>query len=169
MRRSRSTASASSQNSSRSESPVLHNRAAMDNGNMVQTPKANVNNAVDSIPAHALNRSAFDNAKPVRSTLQTAFTAKIQMFPKIANNSGVLSNNSSNIILSQEQFRDLLGGFNLRSENRTTFGRCSAHFDGGSSAMKVEDFIDTILVFKDAENVPDELSFTSAPLILDGY
>ena len=35
--------------------------------------------------------------------------------------------------------------------------------------MKVEDLIDTILVIKDAENVPDELTLTSLPLILDRY
>ena len=35
--------------------------------------------------------------------------------------------------------------------------------------MKVEDFIATILLFKDAENVPDELTLTILPLILDEY
>ena len=171
MRRSPRTVSASSHNSSRSESPVVHNRIAMDNGNVVQNPQANVNNAVNPVPAsNVVNRAALDNVNPVRTT-QSAITeqnSNVSENMAIASN-GVLSSTSSNIILSQEQFRDLIGGFNSRSERRTTFGRCSARFDGGRSAMKVEDFIDTILVFKEAENVSDELALTSLPLILDGY
>ncbi|XP_065356155.1 uncharacterized protein LOC135950547 [Calliphora vicina] len=74
-----------------------------------------------------------------------------------------------NINLAERQFSDLLGSLKVRQEIQTTFSTCSARFNGGCSTSKVEDFIATILVFKEAEHVSDLMALTSLPLLLEGY
>lgn len=74
-----------------------------------------------------------------------------------------------NIVLSDAQFRQLLGGVSNRQDTKATFSNCTARFSGGRNSTKVEDFLATILVYKDAENISDFLALTSLPLLLEGY
>ena len=79
-------------------------------------------------------------------------------------------NNPQLIGLTERQFSELLGNIQSRQSSRiTTFSSCTARFNGGRNVSKVEDFIATILVFKDAEDVPDFYALTSFPLLLEGY
>ncbi|KAI8116348.1 hypothetical protein CVS40_11568 [Lucilia cuprina] len=73
------------------------------------------------------------------------------------------------INLTERQFSDLLGSLQVRQEFKTTFSSCSARFNGGRSTSKVEDFITTILVFKEAEHISDQMALISLPLLLEGY
>lgn len=77
--------------------------------------------------------------------------------------------NSFNFTLTQDQFNQFMNNFNSKPETKTTFVNCSARFNGGRNATKVEDFIATILVYKEAQNVSDNLALTSFPLLLEGY
>lgn len=64
---------------------------------------------------------------------------------------------------------ELISGLNIRPETKNTFSNCSARFSGGRNTSKIDDFIATILVYKDAENISDTLALTSLPLLLEGY
>lgn len=76
--------------------------------------------------------------------------------------------NMSFITLSQEQFTQLLNN-NTQRQNRSTFSTCSARFNGGLNTTKIEDFITTILVYKESENISDDMALLSLPLLLEGY
>ncbi|XP_055842440.1 activity-regulated cytoskeleton associated protein 2-like [Episyrphus balteatus] len=72
------------------------------------------------------------------------------------------------ISLTESQFSSLLGSLNVREGSRSTFSSCNARF-GGSNSSKVEDFIETIIVYKNAVSISDHFALTSFPLLLDGY
>lgn len=74
-----------------------------------------------------------------------------------------------NMVLTDGQFRELLGGLTVRQDVKSTFSSCTARFSGGRNSTKIEDFIATILVFKEAENISDSYALISLPLILEGY
>lgn len=76
---------------------------------------------------------------------------------------------SQNIVLSDSQFRQLLGGMTMRQESKSTFSSCTARFTGARNSANVEDFLATIQVYKDTENISDFLALTSLPLLLEGY
>ncbi|KNC22596.1 hypothetical protein FF38_00157 [Lucilia cuprina] len=80
-----------------------------------------------------------------------------------------VSNAPMSINLTERQFSDLLGSLQVRQEFKTTFSSCSARFNGGRSTSKVEDFIATTLVFKEAEHILDQMALISLPLLLEGY
>lgn len=84
-------------------------------------------------------------------------------------NANARQNAPLNINLTERQFADLLGSLQVRQETRATFSSCSARFNGGRSTSKIEDFIATILVFKEAERISDSMALTSLPLLLEGY
>ncbi|XP_036346322.1 uncharacterized protein LOC118755602 [Rhagoletis pomonella] len=79
------------------------------------------------------------------------------------------TNNPSNVMLTENQFRQLLGNLHVNQDTRAIFSKCSVRFNGGRNTSKIEDFIATILVYKDAENISDELALLSLPLLLEGY
>ncbi|KAI8116602.1 hypothetical protein CVS40_11354 [Lucilia cuprina] len=119
---------------------------------------------------------------PVRSTTSTASTVSTastaQQNPLPRHNplpdetnfpEANRETNPQMISLTERQFSILMGNFNPRQDNKSTFSSCSARFNGGRSATKVEDFIATVLVFKEAENVSDTFALLSLPLLLEGY
>ncbi|XP_065365535.1 activity-regulated cytoskeleton associated protein 2-like [Calliphora vicina] len=73
------------------------------------------------------------------------------------------------MVLTDVQFRELLGGPAMRQDVKSTFSNCTARFNGGRNSKKIEDFLATILVYKEAENISDSYALTSLPLILEGY
>ena len=89
-----------------------------------------------------------------------------------ANYNNMPAQNGANMIsLSERQFSELLGTIQNRQETPrvTTFSSCTVRFNGGKNVSKVEDFIATIVVFKEAENITDFYALTSFPLLLEGY
>lgn len=86
---------------------------------------------------------------------------------------GSIASNTSQsqapMIFSNAQFRELMSGLSMRQETRSTFSNCTARFSGGRNSTKVEDFLVTILVYKEAEGISDLYALTSLPLLLDGY
>lgn len=78
-------------------------------------------------------------------------------------------NDTANVTLTENQFRQLIGNLHVSQESRSTFSKCSARFNGGRNTSKIEDFIASILVFKEAENITDERALISLPLLLEGY
>lgn len=74
-----------------------------------------------------------------------------------------------NYNLSERQLKSLVGDIQVHTERKSTFSSCSARFNGGRSTSKVEDFIATILVFKDAEGITDQRALISLPLLFEGY
>ena len=54
-------------------------------------------------------------------------------------------------------------------QQNSTFSSSSARLNGGRNTSKVDDFIATILVYKDAENISDAFALISLPLLLEGY
>lgn len=78
-------------------------------------------------------------------------------------NSNMAQNQNANapmsINLTERQFSDLIGSLQVRQDIKATFSSCSARFNGGRSTSKVEDFIATILVFKEAERISDSMEF----------
>lgn len=83
--------------------------------------------------------------------------------------SGTTSEASRNMVLSDAQFRTLISGLSVRQEVKSTFSNCTARFHGNRNSTNVEDFLATILVYKEAENISDFLALTSLPLLLEGY
>ena len=73
-----------------------------------------------------------------------------------------------NISITQVQFSQLLNSNGNRQPNKT-FSTCSARYNGGRNAAKVQDFIATILVYKQVENITDLHALLSFPLLLKGY
>lgn len=72
--------------------------------------------------------------------------------------------------VTEEMFRNLLGGLAVRERPKTsTFSTCSSRFSGDRNSSKVEDFIATILVYKESESIADVHALNSLPLLLEGY
>ncbi|XP_061393470.1 protein still life, isoforms C/SIF type 2-like, partial [Musca vetustissima] len=95
-----------------------------------------------------------------------------------SSNSVMSSNDSSanafsqvqqNIVLTDVQFQQILSGISINQEKKTTFTGCTARFSGGRNSTKVEDFIATIEVYKEAENISESSALNSFPLLLEGY
>lgn len=93
--------------------------------------------------------------------------------PDMANprpSSSASSNAPASLSISDlNQLSSLIGNLNARQETKTSFSSCSSRFNGGRNTAKVEDFIATILIFKEAENIPDERALLSLPLLFEGY
>lgn len=141
-------------------------------------PRTTMNsiNAVGPIPEQAL-AGGTSTSSTVPNTPQTPSNApstrKQNPAPMQSNPVPNQSRSNSNSVpvtvsLSESQFSHLLGN-SVRQESRSTFSSCSARFNGGRSTAKVEDFIATILVYKEAENMSDSMALLSLPLLLEGY
>lgn len=114
------------------------------------------------------SNSVLQNQNIIQNTLSNASTVSAQ-----TQNSTIPAANQPqvpvNISLTETQFRELLGGLTMAQNTKSTFSTCTARFSGGRNSTKVEDFLSTILVYKDAENVSDLHALTSLPLLLEGY
>ena len=73
-----------------------------------------------------------------------------------------------NVTLTDNQFSQLIGNLKSRTE-RSTFSTCTARFNGTRNSTNVDDFIATILVYKEAEGITDDHALISFPLLLEGY
>lgn len=129
-------------------------------------------NSQSSVP-NAQLQNPIEVSSPVIRTNTTSSTPSTNMQPN-TNRQNVNSQNTAvngplSINLTERQFSDLLGSLQVRQEIKATFSSCSARFNGGRNTSKVEDFIATILVFKEAERISDSVALTSLPLLLEGY
>ena len=74
----------------------------------------------------------------------------------------------NNVTLTDNQFSQLIGNLNSRTE-RSTFSTCTARFNGTRNSTNVDELIATILVYKEAEGKTDDHALFSFPLLLVGY
>lgn len=166
MRRSPRNTPKSSQTSSTGQQPSQTQNILVDQVSLPNNTQSSIQRPASALPD--LN-DILANTLPNAATVPNSINASQNITPSASNAGNVQPNSSVNITLTQGQFMDLLGGLNIRQEPRSTFANCSARFSGGSNTTKVEDFIATILVYKDAEHVSDFLALTSLPLLLEGY
>ena len=74
----------------------------------------------------------------------------------------------NNITMTENQFAQLMNNLQPRKE-KSTFSTCTARFSGSRNTTNVEDFIATILVYKEAEDITDSRALFSLPLLFEGY
>ncbi|CAK9799791.1 Activity-regulated cytoskeleton associated protein 1 [Anthophora quadrimaculata] len=67
--------------------------------------------------------------------------------------------------VTEEQLNRLLATLTTRQTSPT---RCTARFDGTSNRTKVEEFISTISIYKEIENISNENGIKGLPLLLEG-
>ncbi|CAK9811642.1 Activity-regulated cytoskeleton associated protein 1 [Anthophora quadrimaculata] len=77
------------------------------------------------------------------------------------------------IQMSEEQLYRLLATISMQQAPAPTpmqksFTCCTARFDGEQTRTKVEDFIATISIYKEVENITDENGIKGLPLLLEG-
>ena len=107
-------------------------------------------------------------SKTTRTTIQEAPKTKEAAPKPIKTPVSSQNPGPTYISLTQYQFSQLLSNAGGQNQN-ATFSNCSATFDGGRNSAKVDDFIATILVYKEAERVSDAFALLSLPLLLKGY
>lgn len=91
-------------------------------------------------------------------------TAQNYSISELANNAENIG--TVNVTLTTDQFKEWMG----RRERQATFSNCTVRFNGGfNNTTKFEEFIATILVYKETEMLSDTLALTSLPLLFEGY
>lgn len=151
-----------------SDLAVVNNSINMSNQN--STNNQSMRDVVNppQIPQNS-NTPSSRSSRPTLSAQTSSMSTHSEAFPdNLERNQGNLSS-SFNFTFTQDQFHQIMSNMNTKPESKTTFVNCSARFNGGRNTTKVEDFIATILVYKEAENVSDTLALTSFPLLLEGY
>lgn len=72
------------------------------------------------------------------------------------------------VVLSQEQFTELLSRISISTMANKNFTRCTLRFDGEFNHNKLEEFVSAIEVYKQIENISDDEALTGLPLLLQG-
>lgn len=75
---------------------------------------------------------------------------------------------SASIALSEDQLTRLVAAIGVK-EFQGSFSRCTARYNGERNTSRLEDFIATISVYKDSENVSDKNALVGFPLLLEGF
>lgn len=149
--------------------------------NQLNSPQAPNPTSNPNQPANSSsnpNQQSNSSSNPIQQSTSSAnsSTSNQNARPNMSSNNTNFSNlqngtthTAVNITLTERQFSNLLGNLSSTQERKITFSSCSARFNGGRNTSKVEDFIATILVFKEAENISNEMALISLPLLLEGY
>lgn len=111
--------------------------------------------------------SAPANMHQSSSNIPNASTAYSALNADFSDRNSQSSSNNNN--LNEQLIASLLSNVQVRPQISATFSTCSARFNGSSDKENVEDFIATILVYKESTHISDRLALISMPLLLEGY
>lgn len=128
-----------------------------------QNNSQGVNPAIQNVNMHQTSNRSSENANASTANAAPNANASNQ------GNQNPINNGPGNLNITEQLVSALLGNLQVRPQISSTFSTCSTRFNGASDKENVEDFISTILVYKESTHISDRLALVSFPLLLEGY